>query len=124
MINNLPLYPPPSIMSEQDNTSPLSSDHGIYPGEIENRLTKLEGAVSSLNWQSVFISLTLAFVAWVPVVRNWLQNSRYNAKMKQIWGKENKKEWKPVRKEGLNTTDPVASKDRPRHSREFAIIVE
>ena len=111
-------------MSEQDNTSPLSSDDGINPAEIENRLTKLEGAVSNLNWRSVFISLTLAFVAWVPVIRNWLQNRKYSAKMKQIWGKENKKEWKPVQTEGWNTTNPVASKDRPRHSREFTIIVE
>ena len=113
-----------SIMSQQDNTSPLSSDHGITPTEIKNRLAKLEGEVSSLNWRTLFISLTLAFVAWVPVVRYWLQKRQYNAKMKQIWGKENKKEWKPVRKEGWNTTDPVASKDRPPHSREFTIIVE
>jgi hypothetical protein len=111
-------------MSEQDNTSSLSSDYGINPTEIENRLTRLEGAVSSLNWRSVFFGLTLAFVAWVPVIGNWLQNRRYNAKMKQLGGKENKKEWKPVRKEGWNTTDPVAGKDRPRHSREFNIIVE
>jgi hypothetical protein len=111
-------------MSEQDDTSHLSSDHGINPTEIENRLTKLEGTVSSLNWRLVLLGLTITFVAWVPVIGHWLQNRRYNAKVKQIWGKENKQEWKPVRKEGWNTTDLVASKDRPRHSREFTIIVE
>jgi len=79
-----------STMPQQENTSPLGCDHGIDPTEIENRLTKLEGQVGSLNWRNVFLGLTHMVVTWIPVIGHWLQTRQYNANVKQVSGKEDK----------------------------------